>query len=72
MDNRSCYLNALILLRSMKMQGIINEKEYNQSEEMLAKKYCIKIVSLYRPMDLINSPFRAMYIADEKEVINNE
>lgn len=60
MSDLKHYIASISLIQSMRKKGIINEEEYNKSEAFLAKKYCIKIVSIYRPNDLIKSPFRVI------------
>lgn len=60
MSDLKRYIASISLIQSMRNKGIINEEEYNKSEAFLAKKYCIKIVSIYRPNDLIKSPFRVI------------
>lgn len=62
MSDLKHYLASLSLIQSMRNKGIINEEEYNKAEAFLAKKYCIKIVSIYRPNDLIISPFRVINV----------
>lgn len=68
MDNLSKYLNAINMVKQMKNSGILTEQEYNKAEAFFSKKYCIKIDCLFRPYDLINSPFRVIYSDDKKEV----
>lgn len=62
MSDLKHYLVSISLIQSMRNKGIISEDEYNKSEAFLAKKYCIKTVSIYRPNDLIKSPFRVINV----------
>jgi len=71
MNNNEQYLQALSLIKLMKKSGIISDSDYKKSESFLAKKYCIKKGSLFRPNDLINSSFRVIYMTSQKEVKNN-
>lgn len=64
------YHSSLAVVKSMFVKGLIDEKDYKKSEGYLAKKYCIKKGSLYRSNDLINKPFRVIYIVQKKEVQN--
>lgn len=68
MSNVELYLLSLEPIKKMFFDGLITDKEYLKSEAFLANKYCIKKFSLYRANDLINSPFRVMYISEKKEV----
>lgn len=60
------YLSALCLLRQMRSEGVISNQDFAKAERYLAKKYCIKKDSIYRPNDLINSSFRAIYMTTKK------
>ncbi len=42
------YKVSMIHLKTLLREGIIDEKTYKETEEELAKKYCIKKLSLYR------------------------
>ena len=64
------YHSSLAVVKSMFVKGLIDEKDYKKAESHLAKKYCIKKGSLYRSNDLINNPFRVIYIVQKKEVQN--
>ncbi len=64
------YHSSLAIVKSMYAKGLINDKDFKKAESHLAKKYCIKKGSLYRSNDLINNPFRAIYIMQKKEVQN--
>lgn len=68
MSNLELYLLSLEPIKKMFFDGLITDKEYLKSEAFLADEYCIKKFSLYRANDLINSPFRVMYISEKKEV----
>lgn len=72
MSKLNRYLLSIENLISMYKDGLIDAKDYQKAELFLAKKYCIKKVSLYRANDLINNSFRAMYIHGKKEVKINE
>lgn len=69
-ENIERYYSSLSIVNSMYEKGLINEKEYAKAENYLAKKYCIKKGSIYRSNDLINKPFRAIYMMQKKEVQN--
>lgn len=62
------YLLSLSNAKAMLEEGIIDLGDFDKAEAFLARKYCIKKLSIYRPNDLINTPFRAIYIHEEKEV----
>ena len=64
------YQSSLSIVISMYKKGLISDKDYLKAENHLAKKYCIKKGSLYRSNDLINNPFRVIYIVQKKEVQN--
>lgn len=72
MSNYEQYLSSLSMLKKMRKDGIISSEEYQKAESAIADKYCIKKVSIIRANDLINSPFRAMYIREEKEEKQDE
>lgn len=72
MSKLNRYLLSIENLKAMYKDGLIDAKDYQKAESFLAKKYCIKKVSLYRANDLINIPFRVMYIHGKKEVKSNE
>ena len=58
------YMNAMSILDWWYDDGLLEEKDYLLAESCLAKKYNIESVSILRPYDLINSPFRVMYECD--------
>ena len=64
------YQSSLSIVISMYKNGLISDKDYLKAENHLAKKYCIKKGSIYRSNDLINKPFRAIYMMQKKEVQN--
>ena len=64
------YQSSLSIVVSMYKNGLISDKDYQKAESHLAKKYCIKKGSIYRSNDLINKPFRAIYMMQKKEVQN--
>ena len=69
-ESRAClerYLISLSNLKSMLKKGIISDRDFIKAESLIAEKNSIKKISIYRPNDLINSPFRAMYIHGRKE-----
>lgn len=72
MSKLNRYLLSIENLKAMYKDGLIDAKDYQKAESFLTKKYCIKKVSLYRANDLINTPFRVMYIHGKKEVKSNE
>lgn len=67
MDYRNyiSYLNSLNFFKKMLFCKVINEKEHEKAEDLLAKKYCINKGNLYRQNELINKSFRVIY-GDEK------
>lgn len=67
MDYRNyiSYLNSLNFFKKMLFCKVIDEKEYEKAEDLLAKKYCINKGNLYSQNELINKSFRAIY-GDEK------
>lgn len=60
------YYSSLLMYKKLLSEGEITKQEYEKMEAHLAKKYCIKIGSIIRANELINSSFRAMYISAEK------
>ena len=68
--NVESYFSSLSIFKSMYSLGLINSKELQKAENYLAKKYCIKNGSIYRSNDLINNDFRAIYMMQNKEVLN--
>lgn len=62
------YYLSLIAIRSMQKLGIINDIELRKAESLIAKRNCISDGSIYRTNDLINPGFRAINVADRKEV----
>ena len=66
------YYSSILPVRKMLDSKIISEEDYKKAEAHLADKYCIKISNVYRLNDLIKTPFRVMYIHDEKEVKNDD
>ena len=70
MTNYEQFLSSLKMIESMKSQGILNDSDFEKSEQKLREKYGIKKTSLFRSIHLINNPFRAMYIVAKKEENN--
>lgn len=66
------YYSSLLLYKKLLFDGDISQQEYDKIETNLAKKYCIKIDSIIRSNELINSSFRAIYVSAKKEVITND
>lgn len=66
------YYSSLLLYKKLLSNGSISKEEYNAIESYLAKKYCIKIDSIIRSNELINTSFRVIYGNEEKEVISSE
>ena len=58
---------SMNVIKSMLNADLIDMDEYLIAEDHIAKKYCIKKGSIYRPNDLINKAKRGMYILPEKE-----
>lgn len=50
------YSVAMLFAKKMLESSIISNKDYQKIEDKIAQKYCIKIDSIYRVNDLINSP----------------
>lgn len=50
------YSVAMLFAKKMLESSIISNEDYDKIEDKIAKKYCIKIDSIYRLNDLINSP----------------
>lgn len=48
------YYSSIQQARLMLKMGIIDDQDFIKMEDKMAKKYCIKIYSLYRSNDLIN------------------
>lgn len=69
-ENIEAYNNSLMVVKSMRKIGIINDLDFVKAEGFLAKKYCIKKGNIYRSNNLINSDFRAIYMMQNKEVKN--
>ena len=68
MSKLNRYLLSIENLKAMYKDGLIDAKDYQKAESFLAKKYCIKIDSIIRSNELINSSFRAIYVGAKKEV----
>lgn len=49
------YSVAMLFAKKMLDSSIISGKDYEKIEDKIAQKYCIKIDSIYRVNDLINS-----------------
>ncbi len=62
------YIACLVQIKQMLKLGIINKNDFNKMETIIADKYCIKISSIYRLNDLIDSSFRGNIVVN-KEVI---
>ncbi len=71
-DNICKYYSSLLLYKKLLFDGEISEQEFDKIENRLAKKYCIKIDSIIRSNELINSSFRAIYVGAKKEVKTND
>lgn len=50
------YSVAMFFAKKMLESSIISNEDFNIIEDKIAQKYCIKIDSIYRLNDLINSP----------------
>lgn len=61
------YLNAVNLLKSWLAESLISDIDFIKMEEVAASKFCIKNINIYRLNNLINSPFRAIYVTTKKE-----
>lgn len=61
------YVNAIIVIRNWLNDGLIDNKDYEKMEAKIAKKFGIKNVDIYRSIDLLYVPFRAIYMCDKKE-----
>jgi len=71
-ENISKYLVSLHQLDLMLDRGLISSNDYSKGECLLAKKYCIKKASFYRPNHLINKAFRVIYMTDKMEAKNEQ
>lgn len=65
------YYASMLPIIQMHKEGLLTFDEYLKSEALIAEKYCIKISNIYRAIDLINTPFRAIYMYAKKEVENS-
>lgn len=70
-SNIECYIKSLAVTKNMLQKGIISNNDFVVAESYLAKKYCIKNGSLYRPNDLINPSKRVINTIPKKEVSDN-
>lgn len=52
------YLSAMAQARIMRRQGLIDDAEYLQLDQMLLQKLNLPISSLYRDIDLLTSKVR--------------
>lgn len=62
------YLSSLMVIKQMLNLGLLSDKEYNESENLLANKYCINKGNLYRQNNLIIKDFRVIYVMENKDV----
>lgn len=53
-ERLEAYFAVIQQARIMFKKGIIDHSDFVKMENKMAKKYCIKICSLYRSNDLIN------------------
>lgn len=60
--NLANYYSALLMYKKLLVDGDISQQEYDKIEYHFANKHCIKIDSIIRTNNLINSSFRANYI----------
>lgn len=65
------YYSSLAVIKSMLKINLIVIEEYKKSEDLIAKRHCIKDDSIYRTNYLINPGFRAINVTNHKEVKNN-
>lgn len=65
--NQLHYINTIVVLQNWRKQGLISDDDYTKMEAKTARKFGIKNVSLYRSIDLLYKPFRAIYMCDKKE-----
>lgn len=70
-SNIECYVTSLSIIKNLLQKNIISHEDFIVAESYLAKKYCIKNGSLYRPNDLINSSKRVINGVPKKEVNDN-
>ena len=66
-DNICKYYSSLLLYKKLLFDGEISEQEFDKIENRLAKKYCIKIDSIIRSNELINSSFRVITMIQKEE-----
>ena len=62
MSKLNRYLLSIENLKAMYKDGLIDAKDYQKAESFLAKKYCIKKVSLYRANDLMQTGIRCVRV----------
>ena len=48
LDKVSAYRRTMSFVKSMKVRGIISEKEYDKIDTIMTKKYGISSVSIFR------------------------
>ena len=65
--NQLHYINTIVVLQNWHKQDLISDDDYTKMEVKTARKFDIKNVSLYRSIDLLYKPFRAIYMCDKKE-----
>lgn len=53
-ERLEAFFSTIQQARLMLEMGIIDDQDFIKMEDKMAKKYCIKIYSLYRSNDLIN------------------
>ena len=64
--NVASYTNAIMQAKKMYEAKIIDAEDYKKIEEKMASKYCINNKSLYRQINLIQSPLRGNITPDEE------
>lgn len=48
LESVAAYRRAMLLAKSMKVRGIISEEEYDKIDTIMAEKYGISLVSIFR------------------------
>lgn len=56
--NLDGYISAMAQAKMMLSNGLINQKEFEDLDTMMAKKYGISLCSIFREIEWINSDFR--------------
>lgn len=63
----SMYYSTMLQARKMYDLQLISLEDYKQIEELIANKYCIKDISIYRLNDLIDPSLLGNIIPEKEE-----